>query len=209
MRDVHGSQNSFSQHYYHHFFLWLMAAIFLIILPSNIACSSVSKGTKIPTYEEAKKEVLARGALVKPPVEKQYKFLQGGNAAGLPEKTVVTIIDPVNHAQIKTIKWGALVIDEKKAAELKAIKVQRNLLLKKLEAAKLQREANKIIYDASLQKAREAAKRSWWERNQGVVALTVGGTLGAALIIGIVYALTRGSGITVNTNTMVLQGIQK
>jgi hypothetical protein len=187
-----------------------MAVVFLVIALATISCSSsTSKGTKIPTYEEAKKEVLARGALVKPPVEKAYKFLQGGKKAGLPKGTEVDVIDPKNIAQTKKVKWAAIVIDERKAAELKAVKIQRDLLLKKLEAAKLQRDANTIIYNAALQKAKEAAKRTWWERNQGIVALTIGGALGAGLIVGIVYALTRGNGVTVNTNAHVLQGAMR
>jgi hypothetical protein len=175
-----------------------------------IGCSSsTSRGTKIPTYEEAKKEVLSRGPLVKPKVETQLPWVKGGKAAGVYKGETVQTVDPKDSSKKLPVGWGAVVIDAKKAAELKAVRDQRDLLLKKLEAAKLQRDANKIIYDAALQKAKEAAKRTWWERNQGVVALTIGGALGAGLIIGIVYALTRGSGVTVTTNSMVLQGVHR
>lgn len=173
------------------------------------ACSSsTSKGTKIPTYEEAKKEVLSRGPLVKPKVETQLPWLKGGQARGVFKGETVQTIDPADKTKKVPVKWGAIVIDEKKAAELKAIKDQRDLLLKKLEAAKLQRDANTIIYKAALEKVKVAAKRTWWEKNGPAVGLVVGGTLGAALIVGIVYALTRGNGVTVNTNAHVLSGVR-
>lgn len=202
MRDVRGLQNSFSSFP----FLWLMAVVFLVIILTSISCSSsTSKGTKIPTYEEAKKDVEAQGLLVKPPVEKQYTFLQGGKRAGLPKGTVITIIDPDDHTKTKIIKWGALVIDEKKAAELRAIKIQRDLLLKKLEAEKVNNLTSKIIYKAGLEKAKEAAKRTWWEKNGDTVGILLGGAIGMGILTGLIYALTKGNRVTVNTNTMVLQ----
>lgn len=195
MRDVHALRNFCSV---------ILLAAFLA------ACSSsTSKGTKIPTYEEAKKEVLAKGPLVKPPVEKQYKFLQDGQARGVFKGETVQTVDPKDKTKKVPVTWGAVVIDKTKAAELQAIKVQRDLLLKKLEAAKLQRDANTIIYKAGLEKAREAAKRTWWEKNGPAVGLAIGGTLGAALIVGILYALTRGSGVTINTNAYVLPGVRR
>lgn len=146
---------------------------------------------------------------MKPPVEKQYSFLQGGQAAGLPEGTVITIIDPKDHAKRITIKWGAVVLDEKKAAEVRAVRIQRDLLLKKLEAEKVNNQATKIIYKAGLEKAREAAKRTWWERNKGSVGIVLGGMIGMGILTGLLYALTKGSGVTVNTNAYVLQGAMK
>lgn len=186
----------------------LLAAGFLAA--ASVSCSSsTSKGTKIPTYEEAKKEVLSKGPLVKPPVEKQYKFLQGGQALGVFEGETVQTVDPKDKTKKVPVTWGAVVINEKKAAELKAVRVQRDLLLKKLEAAKLERDANKIIHEAALKKMGEAAKRTWWERNKTTFALLAGATLATGLVVGLIYVLTRGSGITVNTNAYVLPGVRR
>jgi hypothetical protein len=205
MKDVRSSPNCFKS-------LLLYAALLIaagFLAAASVSCSSsMSKGTKIPTYEQAKKEVLSKGPLVKPPVEKQYKFLQGGQARGVFEGETVQTVDSKDKTKKVPVKWGAVVIDAKKAAELQAIKVQRDLLLKKLEAAKLQRDANTIIYKAGLEKAREAAKRTWWERNKTTFALVTGGPIGMGLLVGLIYALTRGSGITVNTNAHVLPGVR-
>jgi hypothetical protein len=185
-------------------------SIFLLAAVVLVGCSSSSKkGTTIPTYEKVKKDILAKGPLVKPKVETQHPWLKGGKARGVFKGETVQTVDPKDKTKKVPVVWGAVVIDAKKAAELKAIKDQRDLLLKKLEATKLQRDANKIIYDAALQKAKEAAKRTWWERNKGVVGLAVGGTIIGGLVIGLVYALTRGNGITVNTNAHVLPGVQR
>ena len=194
--------------------LWPLAAsiglVLFLCVTNLIGCSSAaSKGTKVPTYEEAKKEVLSKGPLVKPKVETTLPWLSGGRARGVAEGETVQTVDPKDKSKKVPVTWGAVVIDEKKAAELKAIKDQRDLLLKKLEAEKLRRQANKIIYEAGMEKLKQSAKRTWWEKNGPAVGLALGGTLGAALIIGIVYALTKGGGVTVNTNSHVLQGAMR
>jgi hypothetical protein len=191
MRDVKSLQKCFKVNVAFWPLLGAVALVIFLSVTNIVGCSSAAgKGTKIPTYEQAKKEVLSRGPLVKPKVETQLSWLKGGKAAGVYKGEVVQIVDPKDSSK-KPVTWGAVVLDAKKAAELKAIKDQRDLLLKKLEAAKLQRDANKIIHEAALQKMKEAAKRTWWEKNQGIVALTIGGALGAGLIIGILYALRR------------------
>jgi hypothetical protein len=180
--------------------LSFVLAVFLVTVLT--CCASSKKEVKIPTYEEAKKQVLAEGNLVDPPVEKKYKFLQGGKAAGVKSGTKVTVINPDNTT--KDIDWGAVILNEKKAAELRAIKVQRDRALKDLKAERLRRRTKEIIYKASLEAMRLAAKRTWWERNHGIVYFIVGGALGAGIITGIVYALTKGNGVTVNTNAHLL-----
>ena len=111
----------------------------------------------------------------------------------------------------KSILWGAVVVDDRKAAELRAIKVERDQLRTELKAERLKGRTKDIIHRAALQAAREANKRSWWEKNKGIVALVTGGTLGAALIVGIVYALTKGNGVTVNTNSspLIQSGVRR
>lgn len=191
--------------------LWpLLVAVILVLLLSVtnlIGCSSsTSKGTQIPTYEDAKKEVLSRGPLVKPKVETQLPWLKDGQARGVWEGQTIQTVDPKDKSKKVPVTWGSVLLDDKKAAELKAVKDQRDLLLQKLEAAILQRDANKIIHEAALKKMGEAAKRTWWERNKTTFALLTGATLATGLVIGLIYALTRGSGITVNTNAYILPG---
>jgi len=185
--------------------LLILGFSFVLFLAfTSSGCASSNKATKVPTYEEAKKQVLAQGNLVDAPVELKYDFLKGGQKGAVKSGTSVTIWDTKDPNSTVSIKWGAVVLSDKKVAELQAIKVQRDQLRSELEAERLQARTKSIIYQASLEAAREANQRSWWEKNQGIIALATGGTLGAALIIGIVYALTKGNGVTVNTNSMLL-----
>lgn len=175
----------------------------LLLCISLFACSQ-TKGTGVLTYEKAKKDVLARGPLVDPPVEKKYKFIQGGHKAAVPNKTVIEVWDPAKPTVKIKVEWAAAVVDEKKIAEMHAIKIQRNQLLKKLQAVILEKETQKLIYLSSLKAAAKAAERTWWEKYRGVMGLAVGGVIVGGLIVGLVYALTRGNGLTVNTNAYVL-----
>lgn len=179
--------------------LVLLAALFLL------GCGQNKKGTTIPKYEDVKKAELAKGPLVDDPVEKKYKFLQGGQKAAIPAADPPTVWDPKDTTKKIVVKWGAAVIDERKLAELAAIKVQRDRLLKDLKTERLRARVKETIYKASLAAAAEKAKRTWWERNKGIVAGSVFLTIGVAATVGLVYALTKGSGITVNTNPAILR----
>lgn len=94
----------------------------------------------------------------------------------------------------RKVKWGSILLDSVKAAQYATIKIQRNLLIEKLKEERIRRKAAKIIYDAALEQAKEKAKRTWWERNKGLVSGSVFFAAGIAATVGLVYALTGGSG---------------
>jgi len=181
--------------------LAFLAAVFLL------GCSAQKKGTTIPKYEDVKKEELAKGPLVDDPVEKKYKFLQGGRTGAVPVNSPAKVWSKDKDGKKIQVSapWGAVVIDEKKTAEIAAIKAQRDRLLKDLQAERLRARTKEVIYKAALEAAKEKAERTWWERNKAIVAGSVFLTIGVAATVGLVYALTKGSGITINTNPAILR----
>ncbi len=149
-----------------------------------------SRKTTIPSYGEAKKRVLAGGPLVQQPIEKRIK-LEGGKKQALKAGVVAP--------------YTGVLLSLRKAEELVAVKAERTRLRKELEATRLQLGTSKIIYDAIVQRLKEEVRRSWWERNKGIVGLVLGIVVGGALVLGVMYAVTRGQGIS--TNSFVLQPV--
>ena len=167
-------------------------SLLILILAFALAgCPKVQK-TEIPTYADAKKKVLSNGALVKKPIEeREAKLFKGGKAQGIKAGTAAP------HTGV--------LINNKKAAELAAIKAERNRLRQELEAARLAKGTSKIIYEAAMERLKEEAQRTWWEKNRGTVGLSIGIIVGSSLVLGVLYAVTKGDGVTVNTAPMVLR----
>lgn len=178
-------------------------SFFNIVLMVAAAClvASILFGTNgcktanIPsvlTYEKANKEVDARGPLVSDPIEKREGYKEGTS-------TVIKKDAPAPHKGI--------LIDADKAAYYVAVKAERDRRRKELEAARKNLEVQKLIHKSTLEHivARERAHNTWWERNKGLMGLAFGTTLGIALTVGILYAVTRGSGInTTSSNAHIL-----
>lgn len=144
---------------------------------------------KVKTYEEAAKEVDAKGPLVSPPIEKREGYEDG----------TATRLDAGQAAP----KNGTL-IDEKKLTLLIAIKAERDRRRTELEAERRKSEIQKIIYESTVAnlKAQAEARNTWWEQNKGLVGLTIGTTLGMAIVVGIMYALTGGKSIQTSTSAL-------
>lgn len=143
---------------------------------------------KIPTYGEAKAKAEKGGPFVQDPIEKRE---------GLPE------------GKAKAIKQGepslftGNVIDNDKARYFIAIKAERKRLRKELSASRLKAAATKIITDALVERLKQEATRSWWERNKGTVALVTGIVIGTGFAVGLTYALTRGQGAATTNFNMI------
>jgi len=171
--------------------LLVAAALVVSILFGTGGC----KTTNIPpilSYEKASKDVEARGPLVSDPIEKREGYKEGTS-------TVIKKDAPAPHKGI--------LIDADKAAYYVAIKAERDRRRKELKAARKNLEVQKLIHKSTLEhiEAKERAHNTWWERNKGLMGLAFGTTLGIALTVGILYAVTRGGGVdTANSNANIL-----
>ena len=146
----------------------------------------------IKTYEQAKKDVEAQGALVSDPIEVREGYSSGSSTAILKGSAA-----PHN----------GLLLDETKARYYVAIKAERDRRRKELEAARKNAAIQKAIYDSSLEhiQAKVKANDTWWERNKGLMGLAFGTVLGVGLVVGVLYAVTGGKGAsTATTNTYLM-----
>lgn len=177
------------------FDLWMMVAASALVVAILFGTSGCKTAAIPPilTYEKASKDVDARGPLVSDPIEKREGYKEGTS-------TVVQKDTPAPHKGI--------LIDADKAAYYVAIKAERDRRRKELEAARKNLEVQKLIHKSTLEhiEARERAHNTWWERNKGLMGLAFGTTLGIALTVGILYAVTRGGGVNTTTNTHILPG---
>jgi hypothetical protein len=147
----------------------------------------------VKTYDQAAKEVTAKGPLVSAPIEEREGFKEGTSKVVKKDETV-----PSN----------GILIDKDKAAYYVAIKAERDRRRKELEAARKNLEVQKIIHVSALDHiaAKVKANNTWWERNKGLMGLAFGAVLGIGLTVGILYAVTKGQGTsTSSTNTHVLR----
>ena len=174
--------------------------LLLILVGISITCASIFLGgcLKIPpikTYEQAKKEVEAKGAQITPPVEKREGY-KPGESKVLPKGTAA----PNN----------GILIDKDRATYLAAIKAERDRRRSELETVKKKAAIDKLIYESILANIKARANHfRWWHDNKGWIGFVLGGTIIGGLVVGLVYALTGGKGVSsASTNTMVLQPIQ-
>jgi len=174
------------------YLLAVAAALTLLSASTTLGGCGAGKIPPVKTYKQAAKEVKAKGSLVSPPIEERE-----GYEAGI---SVVITKDA-------TATFKGILIDEKKAARLAAIKAERDRRRKELQASREKAEIQKKVHDsvvAHLQ-AKIDSRNTWWEQNKGLVGLSFGVTIGMAIVLGLVYGLTKGQGLsTTTTNAHVL-----
>jgi hypothetical protein len=154
-------------------------------------CASVNI-PPVKSYEAAKAEVEKRGPLVTKPIEERENYKPG--------KSQVIVKDAV-------APHNGILMDKDKAAYYVAIKAERDRRAKELAAARKNAAIKQIIYESTIEhlKAKALAQSTWWEQNKGLVGFGIGVTVGMAIIVGLVYGLTRGDGLSnSSTNTHVL-----
>jgi hypothetical protein len=86
---------------------------------------------------------------------------------------------------------------------LAAIKAERDRRRKELEIERKKALIQKRIYESTIDhlKGKLDQRSSWWEQNKGLLGFAIGTTVGMAIVVGIVYALTGGkSPVTTNTH---------
>jgi len=145
-------------------------------------CAKVYK-TKVPTYEEARQQVMKGGPLVDKPVEvREAELFKDGKQQSISKDSPAP--------------YTGVLVNNPKAREIIAVTAERDRLRKELEAARTTKAITKIIYEATMQRLKEEVDRTWWERNRGLVGLVVGIIGGGALVLGVLYAVTKGNGVT-------------
>jgi hypothetical protein len=100
--------------------------------------------------------------------------------------------------------YNGVVVDEKQAARLAAIVKERDRWRKVVEAERIAQKTKDIIYNKSLEALRKQAQRSWWERHKGEILLGTGAAIGIGIVLGVLYGLTKGSGVNTNTTVHIL-----
>ena len=165
----------------------LLSCFSVILITLVVGCAP--NIPKVVTYEEAAKTVAARGALVTPPIEQREGYEEG----------TATRLD-VGQAAPK----NGTLLDEKKLTLLIAIKAERDRRRAELEAERRKTEIQKIIYESTIVnlKAQAEARNNWWEQNKGLVGLTIGVTVGMAVVVGILYAITGGKSVQTSTSAL-------
>ena len=165
-----------------------------VFLIGGAAGCATTKFPPVKTYEQAKKEVEARGSLVSPPIEKREGFKPGKSKKLNPGDAV---------------PYKGLLADVDKILYYKAIQAERDRRRKELEYERKKSAIQKIIYESTLEnlRARAKAQSSWWEQNKGLIGFSIGTAVGMAIVVGILYALTKGDGVNSGTNTHILRGL--
>lgn len=160
----------------------LILSLLLVALVLALDGCAKPTRTEVPSYEKAKAAALREGPLSRPRVETRKKLRCADASVALKKGAEVP--------------HDGILITGDKAACLAAIRAERDRLRTEAEARELQMRTRRIISDAAIKRLAEETKRTWWERNGGAVLFATGATVGAAIITGLVFALTRGSGVT-------------
>lgn len=169
--------------------LWIGVVAAVLFFLSG-GCGQSLK-TQIPTYDAAKTQVLKDGPLIDPAVEQREK-LKPGTARAIKKG------EPAPQ--------DGILIDSDKAVLYKAIQAERDRRRTELEAERLRQRTQGVIYKAAVKRLEEETKRSWWDRHKGGVLFAVGATVGMAIVLGVLYAVTRGQGAaTSSTNAHVVR----
>ena len=172
---------------------WVLLVMFAAILASIGASGCAAKLPPVKTYDQAAKEVMAKGPLVSAAIEKREGFKEGTSKV-LKKGTPA----PSN---------GSL-IDRDKVVYYIAIKAERDRRRKELEASRKNLEIQKLIHKSALDHiaAKVKANNTWWERNKGLMGLSFGTVIGIGLVVGVLYAVTKGQWMsTSSTNTHILR----
>ena len=174
---------------------WALLALAMVCLLSGLVFGTGCASASIPpvkTYEQAEAEVNKRGPLVTKPIEERENYKPG-------KSQVIKKDTPAPE--------NGILIDQDKAAYYVAVKAERDRRLKELEAARKNAAIKQVIYESTIEhlKAKALAQSTWWEQNKGLVGFGIGVTVGMAIIVGLVYGLTRGDGLrSSSTNAHVL-----
>jgi len=165
--------------------LLVASLCFLLAATLGTACKTISI-PPVKTYEQAKAEVEKRGPLVTKPIEQREDYKPG-------KSQVVQKDAPA--------PYKGIIIDETKATYYVAVKAERDRRLKELEAARKNAAIKEVIYESTIShlKAKALSQGTWWEQNKGLVGFGLGVTIGMAIVIGLVYGLTRGDGVNSTT----------
>lgn len=172
--------------------LWAFLGLACIGLAFGMAGCPKPQQTKVPTYEEARVQATKEAPFVQQPIEKRNSL------KGCADKPAVLRKNVGNG-----IPHTGLLITNQKAACLVAQRAERDRLRRELAAERLRVRTRQIINDAAYKRLAEASKRSWWDRHKLSVLAPALITVGGALVIAVMYALTGGKPINVNTNTYV------
>ncbi len=174
-------------------FPWPVILFWAVIIALAIVLSGCPKslGTIVPSYEQARSTALKEAPFVKKPIEerRQLKCL---------DKPVTLKKDLA-----KGIPFTGNLLTNDKVECLVAIKAERARLRKELSAERLRTRTRQIINDAALQKLVEQSRPTWWQQHSWKVLAPALITIGGSLVIAVMYALTGGKSITVNTNLLI------
>lgn len=165
-------------------------SIVLWIAVLLVGCPKPAK-TTVPTYEEARNTALKEAPFIQKPIEERQSLKCDDKAVALKKD------------EAKGIPHTGVLITNKKAECLVAVKAERNRLRKELSAEKLRARTRQIINDAAIKRLAEEAKPTWWQQHSWKVLAPVLITVGGALVIAVMYALTGGKPITVNSNAII------
>jgi len=171
--------------------LWASALVVVIVMVFLGSGCPKPVGTKVPTYEEARNTAMKEAPFIQKPVEERQDLK-------CDDKPVVLKKD-----EAKGIPSTGLLITNKKAECLVAIKAERDRVRKQLSAEKLRARTRQIINDAAISRLAEQAKPTWWQQHSWKVLAPVLLSVGGALVIAVMYALTGGKPINVNTNSHI------
>ncbi|KKN49136.1 hypothetical protein LCGC14_0645840 [marine sediment metagenome] len=147
--------------------------------------------TRVPSYEEARSTALKEAPFIRKPIEERQQFRCKDKAVTL-RKDIA-----------KGIPFTGNLLTNDKVECLIAIKAERDRVRKELSATKLQMRIREIIKDAAIQRLVEQARPTWWQLHSWKVLAPTLIAVGGALVLGVVYALTGGKPININTNAII------
>ena len=169
--------------------LWAFLGLVCIGLAFCLVGCPKQQQTKVPSYEEARVQATKEAPFVQEPVEQRSKL------QGCDDKPAV-----LKQNVGSGVPYTGLLITNNKAACLVAQRAERDRLRRELSAERLRARTKQIVNDAAYKRLAEAARRSWWDRHKLSVLAPVLVTVGGALVIAVMYALTGGKPINVSTN---------
>lgn len=174
----------------------------LMLLAPLVSCTA-GKIPPVVTYAQAAKEIEGKELL--PTKIEDSKEFKPGTSESLPTGT--TIVIKTKDGQEKTVVTTSkgFYIDWDRAEYYAALKARRDRLRSDLETSLKKQHIDRRILESTVDHvaAKAEANNNWFERNKGLVGFSIGTAVGMAIVVGLVYALTKGSG-TVSTNAHVV-----
>lgn len=185
------STNSYRAKHAPALLLIIAAALLISALAFGVGGCATTKIPPVKTYEQAKKDVDARGSLVSDPIEAREGYKKG---------TSTTIVKGA------AAPYNGIIMDANKIEYYIAIKAERDRRRKELQAARKNAAIQRVIHQSALEhiNAKVKAKSTWWESNKGLMGFAFGTAIGIGLVVGVLYAVTSGKGTTTTTNSHIL-----